>query len=253
MNDLTKIDDHMVNSLVDWWKNAGVDYFVCDDPQNWFADSVETESQSLESKSTITPVLQETPPFISAAHKWPSDINILCSEMKVSCLLPGSGFGGKAAAPVANSAAKLMIVSDIPDVDEIEAGMIGAGAAGKLLTNMLAVINLKLDDCYVTALATTRPATGELPEHSFAESAGFMMHQMKLVKPKAMLVLGSTACQALLNAELMSARGNLHYINHDGQKVTAIPTFHPRTLLARPILKAQSWRDLQILINKGYL
>jgi uracil-DNA glycosylase len=54
-----------------------------------------------------------------------------------------------------------------------------------------------------------------------------------------------------LDAELMTARGNLHYINQDGQKVLAVTTFHPRTLLARPMLKAQAWKDLQMLIPKG--
>jgi uracil-DNA glycosylase len=52
---------------------------------------------------------------------------------------------------------------------------------------------------------------------------------------------------------LMAARGRLEIINHDDRKTAAIATFHPRTLMAQPQLKAQAWKDLQMLARKDYL
>lgn len=49
----------------------------------------------------------------------------------------------------------------------------------------------------------------------------------------------------------MDARGRLHDFNHDGGKLAAVATYHPRTLIARPALKAQAWQDLQMLANEG--
>jgi uracil-DNA glycosylase len=51
----------------------------------------------------------------------------------------------------------------------------------------------------------------------------------------------------------MAARQNLAKINHKDRKMAAVATFHPRTLLARPMLKAQAWKDLQMLLRSDNL
>jgi uracil-DNA glycosylase len=52
---------------------------------------------------------------------------------------------------------------------------------------------------------------------------------------------------------LMDARDIKSNINHIVGKKAATPTFHPRTLLARPMLKAQAWKDLQMVAKKDAL
>jgi uracil-DNA glycosylase len=234
-------------SLVDWWKMAGVNYLVADAPVNWLVTD-ETETFQQVVNNPIMPISG-----ILSPADWPKNVTALQSAIADGQPLPGNRYGGKSAAPVGNINGALMIISDLPDIEEIEAGQLGVGAAGRLLSNMIAAMGHNLTDCSLIALATTRPATGELPDEDLPLLATFALHQINLVNPDAVLILGSATCRALLGAELMGARGNLHYINQDVVKKAAVPTFHPRTLLARPNLKAQAWKDLQMLAKKDAL
>jgi uracil-DNA glycosylase len=260
MNEIAKITAANAHSLIEWWNMAGADYVVNDAPQSWLmADEPELAAAAPIMAMPERPAAPELKAQFSQAPSeatpadWPQDLEQLKADIAAGAILPGNHFGGKSAAPIGNANASLMIISDLPDAEQIELSQLSAGKTGQLLEKMLAVMGHKIGDCYVTALATTRPAIGEIPDGAEAGLAAFMMHQMQLVKPKAVLILGTAACQALLNAELMTARQRLHYFNLDGQKVTALTTFHPRTLLIRPILKAQAWKDLQMLMIKGAL
>jgi uracil-DNA glycosylase len=237
-------------SYLDWWSAAGVDYLVNPEPFNWFCDEL-GEPEKAKTVATIADDQLVKPQIKKLKVAWSGQLDEIIAQISQGVPLPGNEFGGKSAAPSGNANATLMIVTDMPDSDEVEHRSLGTGNSGKLLRKMVAAIGLQMDDCYLSALACTRPAAGDLPESDIAYLAGFILHQLEIVKPQTILILGSIACQALLGAELMTARGNLHYINHDGQKVLAVTTFHPRTLLARPMLKAQAWKDLQMLIPKG--
>jgi uracil-DNA glycosylase len=239
-------------SLIEWWKAAGADFFTSDEPYIWVgsndnAESIQTgdvlHAESLVSASAVTlkPAL------------WPKSLPELLSEFSENCGFPGTSYGGNIARPAGNTSATLMIISDLPDVHDAEAGLLGSGAYGSLLREMIAATGGDLSDCYFTSLASTRPASGDIPEHDLSELVKFVRHQIWLLKPEMLLILGTVACQALLNSDFMVSRRNLHYLNHDGKKVASVVTFHPRTLLARPILKAQSWKDLQMLDVKGAL
>jgi DNA polymerase len=237
-------------SYMDWWSAAGVDYLVNPEPFNWLNE----EPGEPEKAKTVAKIADDQmvkPQIEKPKVAWPDQLDDLIAQIVQGAPLPGNDFGGQSVAPSGNINASLMIVTDMPDSDEVDLRNLGSGNSGKLLKKMIAAIGYQMDDCYLSALACTRPAAGDLPESDIAYLASFILHQVKIVQPQTILILGSIACQALLDAELMTARGNLHYINHDGQKVLAITTFHPRTLLARPMLKAQAWKDLQMLIPKG--
>lgn len=272
MNEIAKIARLKADSLIKWWEMAGVDYVTNENPENWLSPA-EDEAEDVNAISApVAPVLAQenaapsprpqakpqTAPEITAppvidSSQWPNDMAQLISAIKAGENLPSNGFGGKSAAPFGDIDADLMVIMDLPDAQEIENGQLTSSQSGELLKKMLAAMGHDMDKCYITSLAATRPAIGEIPEEALGDLAKFALHQMQLVRPQIALILGTAACQALLNAELMTARKNLHYFNHDGQKVTALTTFHPRTLLARPILKAQAWKDMQMLMLKDGL
>jgi DNA polymerase len=146
-----------------------------------------------------------------------------------------------------------MIISDLPDQDELSSNAFGSGAAGMLLTRMLAAVGIALKDCYWTGFATSIPATGDLPETELDGLTRFVRHQIGLVEPKSIILLGSLACKALLGEELLKARQSLQNINHDGSNMATLTTFHPRTLNARPAMKALAWKDLQMFAKRDNL
>ena len=246
----------IASSLVDWWKMAGVEYIVEDTPVDWLAQKEsDIVSAAIAAPSEIR--ISAPEPIIARPAMlpadWPADIAALQALIASGLPLPGNTYGGKSAAPIGPVNPQLMIIGDIPDIEEIETGRFGAGGAGRLLANMVGAIGYNLADCYLCGLATTRPATGELPEDDYSSLAAFALHQINIANPQRVLILGSAACRALLGADLMDARDIKSNINHIVGKKAATPTFHPRTLLARPMLKAQAWKDLQMVAKKDAL
>lgn len=240
----------MIESLTGWWELAGVDAAVSEMPVNWLDDEAKAEA-AVEVVPPPT-VVKNVPPA-KPAIDWPRDIEALKASIASGLPLPGNGFGSSFVSPAGPSTCEAMVISDLPDQDEIGAGMLGSGATGALLTRMLAAIGLKLADCYWTALATTIPPTGEVPETSFKELAAFVHHQIGLVKPTSLILLGSSASKALLGEELMKSRQNLGNVNHDGRNMAVLTTFHPRTLIAQPAMKAHAWKDLQMFAKRAAL
>ncbi len=236
----------MVESLNGWWELAGVDTVVGDDAVDWLVFDAKPEGVAPPS---VKPTPQPELP-IERKLEWPQDIESLRDMIVGGAPLPGNRFSNRPVAPVGPANAKLMLVSDLPEDDELATGKLGSGATGKLLERMMAAIGIDLADCYWTALATTIPATAELPDADLPELADFVRHQINLVDPQNIIILGSSACRALLGMELMEARHNLQNINYIGGKKAALTTFHPRTLLARPQMKAQAWKDLQMFVKK---
>lgn len=236
----------ILESLTGWWELAGVDAAVGDEAVDWLALDAKPEVVAL------IPVKSAPQLELLAETKveWPQDIETLRGMIAGGAALPGNMFGNRAVAPVGLGNAKLMVISDLPDSDELAAEKLGSGATGKLLERMMAAIGMDLAECYWTALATTIPATGELPDAALPGLADFVRHQINLVDPQNVIILGSAACRALLGLELMEARQTIQNINYIGGKKAALTTFHPRTLLARPQMKAQAWKDLQMFVKK---
>lgn len=240
----------MVESFAGWWKLAGLDGTVDDKPVNWLAsDSVqeiEETSSIMRAKTTETGIASP----LKMEMAWPNDIEILKKMVAEGAELPCNMFGGRTVAPVGPKNCDVMIISDLPEVDDLDSGTLDGGFTGAMLGRMLAAINVDLSSCYWTALATTRPSTGEIPEEDLSRLTDFVRHQISLINPRYIILLGSSACNALLGEELLKARQILANINHDGNNVTAMATFHPRTLIARPAQKALAWRDLQMFAQR---
>jgi uracil-DNA glycosylase len=243
----------MIESLTGWWELAGVDAAVGDTPVEWLELDVKPEQpQNLLMEAPVAKPLAAALPA-SPAIDWPNDIDALKTMVADGAAVPGNSFGSRFVAPVGPAVCDVMIVSDLPDQDELADGTLGSGTSGALLTRMLAAIGVELSNCYWTALATTIAPTGEVPEHNLTELASFVRHQIGLVRPKSLILLGSSASKALLGEELMTARQILGNINHDGSNMAVLTTFHPRTLIARPAMKAQAWKDLQMFAKRDGL
>jgi uracil-DNA glycosylase family 4 len=241
----------IVQSLNGWWKLAGVDSAVDELPVNWLEVGARHESAANPQPQTqTTHVIPKAAPS-EPAIEWPKDIESLRQMVSSGAPLPGNSFGPRCMPSIGPSHPDVMIVSDVPDPDDLDSGSLSKGSSGQLLRRMMHAIGVDLDTCYWSTLATTRPSTGEIPETEFAGLAKFMLHQLELVSPKSIILLGSTASYALLGEELMKARQNLGNINHGGITLPVLTTFHPRTLIARPALKAQAWRDLQMFAKRS--
>lgn len=241
----------MVESLSGWWKLAGVDSAVDELPVNLLDVGVRNETaDKLPLSTQPAPVGANIKPS-EPKLEWPTDIEKLRELIVSGAPLPGNGFGTRHLPSAGPSKAEVMLVSDVPDEEDFDRASLPQGTSGQLLRRMMHAIGIDLDKCHWATLATTRPYTGEIPESEYADLAKFMLHQIEIIRPGSVILLGSTASFTLLGEELMKARQNLGNINHGGITLPVLTTFHPRTLIARPALKAQAWRDLQMFAKRS--
>lgn len=236
----------VVESLTGWWELAGVDSAVGESTLNMLAQDAADTSPNMPIAATAEKKSAEAPATPSII--WPTDIAALREMVVGGAPLPGNAYGPVRSPSVGPVSCDVMVISDLPDILPSPDTTTSLNVA--LLQRMLAAIGIDIAQCHCTWLATSMPSTGEVPENDLPDLAAFMLHQIKLIRPKSLVILGSAACKALLGDELMHARAELRNVNYEGRNITTLATFHPRTLIARPAMKKQAWRDLQMFAKR---
>jgi len=145
-----------------------------------------------------------------------------------------------------NPNAELMIVGEAPGATEDETGRPFVGQAGQLLTKILGAVDLQRDDVFIVNVLKHRPPGNRnpLPDEVTACSP-FLFRQFDLIRPKAILALGTFAAQTLLQTKL--AIGKLRGQIHRFHGVPLIVTYHPAALLRNPSWKRPTWEDVQLV------
>ena len=143
--------------------------------------------------------------------------------------------------------ARLMFVGEGPGADEDAQGLPFVGKAGKLLNNMIAAMGLARAEVYIANIVKCRPPGNRVPEPVEANTCSqFLLRQIDVVQPEAIVALGSTAAIYLLGVRrsLSALRGYWHACR--GAKLAV--TYHPAFLLRDPRQKAEAWKDLQMVM-----
>ncbi|HET9949999.1 MAG TPA: uracil-DNA glycosylase [Longimicrobiales bacterium] len=144
--------------------------------------------------------------------------------------------------------ARVVVVGEAPGANEDETGLPFVGAAGKFLDLLLATVGLsRRESVYICNVLKCRPPGNRNPlPDEIAACAPFLERQLELVKPEALLAVGSFAAQALTGREGM-ALGRLRGQVHAYRGVPLICTYHPAALLRNPRWTRAFWNDLQLL------
>lgn len=143
----------------------------------------------------------------------------------------------------------LMFIGEGPGQVEDEQGLAFVGPAGQLLTRMLLAIDLPRDRVYICNVVKCRPPKNRVPEPQ--EAAACMLHlrmQVALVRPKVIVLLGSTAAKNTLGEDIRITRDRGKWFERKG--VWMMPTYHPSALLRDTSKKRDAWEDMQSLRDK---
>lgn len=144
--------------------------------------------------------------------------------------------------------ARLLLIGEAPGADEDRSGIPFVGRSGQLLEKMLKAIGFDRNECFITNVLPWRPPGNRTPtEGEIAVCLPFLKRQIDLVSPEAIMILGGSAANALLdNGEPISRmRGKwLEYKKSDGGKVPVLASFHPAYLLRNSGQKAKAWVDM---------
>jgi DNA polymerase len=145
--------------------------------------------------------------------------------------------------------ARLMFVGEGPGADEDAQGLPFVGKAGQLLNNMIGAMGLQREEVYIANIVKCRPPGNRVPEPAEANTCSqFLLRQIDVVRPEAIVALGATAATYLLGVRqsLSSLRGRWHGCR--GAKLAV--TYHPAFLLRDPRQKAEAWKDLQMVMRE---
>ena len=103
---------------------------------------------------------------------------------------------------------------------------------------------------YIANIVKCRPPANRVPEQDeVAACLYYLRNQVILVKPKIIVLLGSTALKNILGKEygITSARGNWM----EQKKIIYMPTWHPAALLRDENKKIEFWQDLKKVKEKA--
>ena len=130
-----------------------------------------------------------------------------------------------------NPRAKIFIIGEGPGQHEDEQGLAFVGRAGKMLDKSFLSAGIDTNkDCYISNIIKCRPPENRKPKIVEVEKCiPWLSSQIKLIKPKVIVLAGSTAVQSYLNINqpISKIRGN--WITKEGIKY--MPIFHPSYLL----------------------
>jgi uracil-DNA glycosylase, family 4 len=153
-----------------------------------------------------------------------------------------------------NPLAKLCFIGEAPGEDEDLQGLPFVGRSGQLLDKTLTSLGLDVsNDIYICNIIKCRPPNNRRPtEEEVNLCIDFLDEQVKLVAPKVIVALGSTAVNGLLPANTLGItkiRGK--FIKR--QQTLVLPVYHPSYVLrngsAGPVFEDFK-NDLQLAINK---
>ena len=128
-----------------------------------------------------------------------------------------------------NPDADILIIGEAPGKNEDEQGRPFVGAAGKFLDEMLASIDTKRQDIYITNIVKYRPPQNRdpLPEEKEAFWP-YLLRQIKVIEPKLIVTLGRHSMEYFLpSCKISSVHGQA---KRRGDLVI-LPLFHPAAAL----------------------
>lgn len=151
-----------------------------------------------------------------------------------------------------NPSGKLMLIGEGPGKDEDEQGRPFVGRAGQLLDRILTAINLTRQDVYIANIVKCRPPNNRVPTRAEAVAClPYLYRQIELIKPRIIVLLGSTALQNLIGPEARITKMRGQWLeSKSGIKI--MPTFHPAAVLRDPNKRRPVWEDFQ-KIQEEYL
>ena len=145
---------------------------------------------------------------------------------------------------VGNRQADILFVGEGPGEQEDLQGEPFVGPAGRLLDDMLSIIDLyRQENCYICNIVKCRPPRNRDPLETEQDACiGFLRNQVALVRPKIIVCLGRIAAKRLIDPEYRITRQQGPGVRKGDFWMTAI--YHPSALLRDVTKRPETFEDL---------
>lgn len=162
---------------------------------------------------------------------------LLCRKCRLGATRTNTVFGvGPVPSPI-------VFVGEGPGQQEDLQGEPFVGAAGHLLDDMLSIIDLSRENCYITNIVKCRPPQNRDPMDDEQDACiGYLTQQLALLQPKIIVCLGRVAAKRLISPDFRITREHGQWTRRDGVLYTAI--YHPSALLRDAGKRPETFADL---------
>lgn len=144
-----------------------------------------------------------------------------------------------------STTAEVMFIGEAPGQTEDQTGRPFVGPAGQLLDRIIqGAMGLQRSDVYIANINKCRPPGNRDPEpDEVAACLPFLLQQVRILRPKAIVALGRIAAHNLLATQtpMRALRGR--DLQFDG--IPVVVTWHPAFLLRDPSHKRETWDDIK--------
>ena len=143
----------------------------------------------------------------------------------------------------------VMFVGEGPGEQEDLQGEPFVGPAGKLLDDMLSIIDLSRENSYIANIVKCRPPRNRDPLETEQEACiGYLRNQVALIQPKIIVCLGRIAAKKLIDPDFRITRQHGAWFKRGN--VWMMATFHPSALLRDVSKRPEAFDDLMALRQK---
>ena len=138
----------------------------------------------------------------------------------------------------------VLFVGEGPGEQEDLQGEPFVGPAGKLLDDMLSILDLDRNtNCYIANIVKCRPPRNRDPLETEQEACiGYLRNQVALIKPKIIVCLGRIAAKKLIDPDFRITRQHGQWFRRG--EFWMMATFHPSALLRDVSKRPEAFDDL---------
>ena len=140
--------------------------------------------------------------------------------------------------------ADIVVVGESPGPQDVSTGKPFSGPAGDLLVRILAAIDVKFQDCYLTNVVKFISQGEEISRAEITFFTPFLHREIFAISPRLLILLGNTPAKAVLASKtpITQLRGQLL----DFHGIKTIATFNPAYVLRDPTKKREVWEDMKL-------
>ena len=141
--------------------------------------------------------------------------------------------------------AEVIFIGEAPGRKEDETGLPFIGAAGKLLSELLAYIGLNRKDVYITSIVKYRPPNNRDPKPEEKEAFWpYLQAQIEAIGPKIIVTLGRHGTNCFLPEVKIS---QVHGQVQTWQGRTILPLYHPAAALYNAGMRQTIFDDFEVI------
>lgn len=145
--------------------------------------------------------------------------------------------------------ADVMFIGEGPGEQEDLKGEPFVGPAGKLLDDMLSIIDLSRENCYIANIVKCRPPRNRDPLETEQDACiDYLRNQVALIQPKIIVCLGRISAMRLIKPDFRITREHGTWTEKGGIWMSAI--YHPSALLRDVAKRPETFDDLIRLREK---